>query len=120
MSILRIQILVGILATLFISPASASLCSQDIHETMLVVASRLAAMALEARTSPETRYATMHRQPTPYTIAQAEAQLGALPREAVKTYDESMERAVDADSANNLPVCRQALMDAQHALVQTR
>src|ERR1700751_2355293 len=72
MSILRIQTLAGVLATLFISPANAGQCSQDIHETMLAVASRLAEMALEAHTSPETRYATMHRQPTPYTIAQAE------------------------------------------------
>jgi hypothetical protein len=120
MSKLRIQILAGILAVQSIPHAYASQCTQDIHETMIAVANRLATIASQGRPSPETRYATMHRQPTPMTVVQAEAQLGALPPTAIIAFDESMQRAAEADNANDLPSCRQALTDAQQALAQTR
>jgi hypothetical protein len=105
---------------LCMSPARASQCSQDIHETMLAVSRKLTEIAVEGRTSHETQYATMHRQPTPSTIAQAEALLSELPITAAQAYDVSMRRATDADSVNNLVGCRQALIEAQRALRQMR
>jgi hypothetical protein len=114
------NVLATVLIALCISPARASQCLQDIHETMLAVSTKLTEIAVEGRTSHETQYATMHRQPTPSTIAQAEALLGELPMTAAQAYDVSMRRATDADGVNNLASCRQALLEAQRALTQMR
>jgi hypothetical protein len=112
--------LATVLIALCISPARASQCTQDIHETMLAVSSKLTEIAVEGGTSHETQYATMHRQPTPSTIAQAEVLLGELPMTAAQVYDVSMRRDTDADSVNNLAGCRRALLEAQRALTQMR
>ena len=120
MSRLAIQILATIFAALPISQAHAGRCSQDIHDTMIAVANRLGTVALQVQSSRETRYATMHRQPTPTTVAQAEAQLGAMSANAAKAFDESIERAGAADSLDDLQACRTALRDARRALVQPR
>jgi hypothetical protein len=116
MSSFPIQMLASAALALAITPAHANQCSQDVHETMVEIADRLTAIAEAGRTARETQRATMHRQPTPSSIAQAEMQLGELPVTAIRAYQESMQRVADADSANNPLVCRQALKDVRDAL----
>jgi len=64
----------------------------------------------------ETLAATRHHQPTPKSIAAAEAKIGDLSPETVQTLGEAMARARQADISGDKTVCEQALGDAQRAI----
>jgi hypothetical protein len=58
----------------------------------------------------------MHRQPTPSSVAHAEAQLGEMSEKNIDAYDQAMERAVEADEGDNLAECEKALTEARGIL----
>ena len=55
----------------------------------------------------------MHRQPTPESIAAAEADLGDVSPEKVQEAEAFMTRARDAERAGDQSACEQALAEAQ-------
>jgi hypothetical protein len=60
--------------------------------------------------------ATMHRQPTPKSLAQAEERLGEISDKDAEAYLQAMARAVAADEAGNLAECEKALTEARRVL----
>ena len=63
----------------------------------------------------ETTAATMHRQPTPGSIAAAEERLGELSAQTAEAAARAMARARAADGAGDKSACERALADAQRA-----
>src|SRR5580693_8936191 len=61
------------------APAHAGPCTDRIYQTDLDVAKLLDSAAAQGRPAPQSAFATMHRQPTPGSIASAEQQAGDLP-----------------------------------------
>jgi hypothetical protein len=77
---------------------------------------RLAAKAATGPSAAEGASATMHRQPTPGSIAAAEEKLGNLSSEKVGAILQAMARARAADSAGDKDACEQALADVQRVI----
>jgi hypothetical protein len=63
----------------------------------------------------ESTSATMHRQPTPKSLAAAEGKLGNLSSEKIGGISQAMARARAADNAGDKDGCQQALDDVQRA-----
>ena len=101
---------------LFIGPAEAGPCENDIYQANLALGKRLNAAAAAGKTAPESTFARLHRQPTPGTVADAEALLGDLPPAAVTAATEDLEKARKANSEGDLAACRAALADMDRQL----
>jgi hypothetical protein len=61
-----------------VSASFASPCSQDIDRTQAMIDAKLEAQAAAGRSARESTAATLHRQPTPGSIAAAEVNLGDI------------------------------------------
>ena len=96
--------------------AVAGPCASEIYDVQVAIDQRLNAAAARGPEAAESSQATMHRQPTPKSLAQAEEQLGDLSPEAVRAAGEAMERARAADASGDAAVCAKALQDAKAAL----
>jgi hypothetical protein len=72
--------------------------------------------AAAGRTAKESTAATMHRQPTPSSMAAAEQKLGEVQAKTADAVEQAMARARAADLAGNKSGCEGALADAQRAL----
>ena len=64
-----------------ISASFATPCSQDIDRVQTTIDAKLEAQAAAGRPARESTAATMHRQPTPGSIAAAEVNLGDISAE---------------------------------------
>jgi hypothetical protein len=95
-------------------PGHAGTCSLEIERMQARVDAMIAATAAAGPGGPESRAATMHRQPTPGSIAGAEEKLeeGSRAERALA----AMARARDADSAGDNGACERALADVQRAI----
>jgi hypothetical protein len=71
------------------------------------------AIAAAGKAGKESITATMHRQPTPNSVANAEVGLGEASGKDVEDFERAMDRAVKADDANNLAECENALSEAR-------
>ena len=98
------------------SAGYAGPCSQDIARLQAAMDAKLAATAARGPSAPEGSAATMHRQPTPRSIATAESELGEVSLERAKAFTAAMARAREADSASDESACKQALADAERVL----
>jgi hypothetical protein len=96
--------------------AHAGPCTDRIYQTSLDVAKLLNSAAAQGGTAPQTAFATMHRQPTPGSIASAEEQAGSLTSEEVQAITEAMDEARHADEAGDLDGCEKALSDVDRML----
>jgi hypothetical protein len=92
-----------------ISASRAGPCSQEIDRVQASIDAKLEAQAAAGRPARESTAATMHRQPTPGSIAAAEAQLGDISSEQLQAVQELMTEAREADRAGNQSACEQAL-----------
>ncbi len=77
---------------------------------------KVEAMAAAGPTGPQGAVAGMSSQPTPRSMAAAEARLGEVSPETVDAVRQTMLRARAADSAGNKSACEQALADVQRAI----
>jgi hypothetical protein len=100
------------------SAASAGPCAQGIDGLQAQFDSKLAANAAAGPSARESTAATMNRQPTPQSIAAAEAKLGEISPEKVQAFEAAIARARVADRTTDPSECEQALTDAQSALDQ--
>jgi hypothetical protein len=74
---------------------------------------KLESFAATGPSASESTAATMHRQPTPESIAGAESQLGEISPEKIQAVTAAMERARKADSVGDQSACEQALADVR-------
>jgi hypothetical protein len=98
------------------APSHAGPCTDRIYQTDLDVAKLLNSAAAQGGTAPQSTFATMHRQPTPGSIASAEEQAGSLTSEEVQAITEAMDEARHADGAGDLDGCEKALSDVDRML----
>ena len=99
------------------SAGYAGPCSQEISRIQTLIDAKLEAAA-GGSSGVESNAATLHRQPTPRSIATAEVGLGTLSKEQAEAVGAAMTRAREADNAGDQAACEQALSDARHALNQ--
>jgi len=104
----------GILLT--VAPCYAGPCSKEIADAQATYDARLDAAAASGPTAPESTSATLHHQPTPNSVAHAEAQVGDISPANAQAFSEQMARAREADEAGNEKACEQALEEAGRAL----
>jgi hypothetical protein len=112
----RVWVLSAAALALSVSSVYAGPCSGEIDSTQARIDARLAAIAGAGRTARESNAATMHRQPTPESIARAEESLGEVSAKAVQAVGPAMERARAADAAGDKSACEQALAEVQKVL----
>ena len=99
------------------TPASyAGPCSPEIDGVQTEIDARLGAKAAAGPSARESTAATMHRQPTPGSIAAAETRLGDVSSQKVEAVAAAMARARKADHAGDQSACDQALADVRRAL----
>jgi hypothetical protein len=101
---------------LFSAVARAGPCADQIYDEDLAINKRLDAAAARGKPAPESGFATMHRQPTPLTVAGAEEKAGDLSEAEVKALAAFMDEARKADLAGDVAACKKALADADRML----
>jgi len=109
---------VGMALVLFAAPAHAGPCTDRIYQTDIAVEKLLDAAAAQGQPAAESTFATMHRQPTPRTVAGAEEKAGDLTPAQTQTILDAMEQARKADDAGDQAGCEKALGAAQSILSQ--
>jgi hypothetical protein len=80
------------------------------------IGTKLQARLGAGRSAPQTAIALLHRQPTLDSIAAAEANLGQRWL-AMETAVAALARARQADHANDRFACKEAITEAQRAIV---
>jgi len=98
-----------------ISASQAGPCSQEIVNLQHQIDAKLARAAAAGSSTHQSSAATMHRQPTPESIAAAEGALGDISLKRIKAVNAAMARARDADRAGDQQGCEEALADAHRA-----
>ncbi|HUN96446.1 MAG TPA: hypothetical protein VMU69_09425 [Bradyrhizobium sp.] len=98
-------------------PAAASgktACTAELRHTRIAVNKALDQHAAASAYAPESKFATMNRQPTPATIARAEHRFDNWPNgsEAVA----ALARARQANKAGDVQGCLDALREARTAI----
>ena len=108
--------LAGMALILGAGPAHAGPCTDRIYQTDLDVAKLLDSAAAEGRPAAQSAFATMHRQPTPGSIATAEQDAGDLTSEEALAITEAMDEARHADDESDQAGCEKALSDVDRML----
>ena len=98
------------------SASYAGPCSDDIVKMQARIDAKVAAKAASGPTAQQGPAAGMSRQPTPHSIAEAEARIGEVSSDTVDAVRQAMLRARAADSAGDKTACEQALADADRAM----
>ena len=81
------------------SASYAGPCSHEIDRVQAEIDAKLEAKAAAGPSARESTAATMHRQPTPGSIATAETRLGDVSPQKVEAVAAAMARAREADHA---------------------
>jgi hypothetical protein len=116
MIVQRATAVAGIALILDAAPVHAGPCTDRIYQTNLEVAKLLDAAAAQGRTAPQSAFATMHRQPTPGSIASAEQQAGDLSSADVQAITEAMDVARRADDQGDRAGCEKALSEVDRVV----
>ncbi len=98
------------------STTYAGTCSQEIVRVQSEINAKLGAKAAAGPSAAESSAATMHRQPTPRSVAESETKLGIISAEQVTAATEAMARAREADRTGDQSACEQALSVVRHIL----
>jgi hypothetical protein len=96
--------------------AHAGPCTERIYQADLDVAKLLDSAAAQGQPAAESTFATMHRQPTPGSIATAEQDAGELTSEEAQAITEAMDEARHADDQGDQAGCEKALSDVDRML----
>jgi hypothetical protein len=103
-------------SAMWAAPAQAGPCSEDLYKADLDIGKRLDAIAARGKSGRESSFATLHRQPTPATVAGAEEKIGDVSEEQAKAVREFMVEAKKADDAGDKAACENALTKARNIL----
>jgi len=118
MRIRELLVLSAAALVLMTGPGQAGPCSDSIARMQSVIDARLAAMASRGPGARQSTDAQLHRQPTPRSIAEAEASLGDILQGAITSMQEAMTRARAADAAGDKAACDHALAEVQKLVGQ--
>jgi hypothetical protein len=99
-----------------ISPSYAGPCSHEIDRVQAEIDAKLETLAAAGPSARESTAATMNRQPTPGSIAAAEARLGDVSARKVEALKAAMAEARAADNAGAQDTCDKALADVHRTL----
>jgi len=102
-----------ILSTL---PSYSGPCSQQIEQTQVRIDAKLDSIARAGATAKQSVAAMLSHQPTPRSIAKAEAAIGDLSPEAQQALAGAMDRAREADASGDRTACDRALDDARRTI----
>jgi hypothetical protein len=116
MFVRQLTILVAAILAVSVSVGYAGPCTLDIERMQARIDATLEMKAAVGPTARESVGALLHRQPTPDSIAAAEARLGDESARSIEVVKLAMARARAADNAGDKPACEQALADAQRAI----
>src|SRR5262245_40956185 len=108
---------IAVVLALSTSATFASPCSQEIDRVQASIDAKLEAQAAAGRFARESTAATMHRQPTPGSIAAAEVRLGEVSSEKVDAVEVLMTQAREAERVGDQSTCVQALTKV-HSLLE--
>jgi hypothetical protein len=111
MAVRHVTALAGLAFVLAAAPVHAGPCTDRIYETDLAVSKLLDSAAAQGRPAAESRFATMHRQPTPGSVANAEEHAGDLTADELEAVTEAMDVARHADDAGDRAGCEKALSE---------
>jgi hypothetical protein len=89
MIIRHVLALSGLALVLSTGPSHAGPCTQQIDDVRSAVGQKLNDIAAAEPAAGESTAATMHRQPTPRSVGQAEGR----PEKEVQTFEQAMARA---------------------------
>jgi hypothetical protein len=101
---------------LLVSAGHAGECASRLQGLQERAVGVLESAAEKGRSAGEGTSATMHRQPTPRSIAEAEEKLGELPREKVEAFRAAFLRARTAEAAGDETGCQNAAGVAESLL----
>ncbi len=96
--------------------ARAGPCAADLYKAQVEIGKRLDAIAAKGKSGAEGNFATLHRQPTPGTVAGAEEKVGDISEADVAKVRQSMLAARKADESGDMQACEKALADVRQAL----
>jgi hypothetical protein len=111
--LLQLSVLTLIASTIV---CSAGPCSLEISKTQALLNAWLEATAGAAPLAAESSSALRHRQPTPSSIASAEAELGEISADKAKIIGEAMARARAADQSGDRATCDEALAEVKRTI----
>jgi hypothetical protein len=114
MSMRHSGVLAATALALSIVTSHAGPCSLEIDRMQNRVDAMIAATAAVGPSARESTAATMHRQPTPNSIASAEEELGEGAR--VQRALAAMAQAREADRVDDKTGCQRALADVRRAI----
>jgi hypothetical protein len=97
-------------------PSYSGPCSRQIAEMQERVDAKLDSIAQAGATAKESVAATLGHQPTPRSIARAEAAIGDISPETQQALAGAMDRAREADARGDKTACDRALDDARLAI----
>jgi hypothetical protein len=112
------RLLVLALLPAFISESQAGPCASEIDAMQARIDARIAALAVRGPSAPESSGALLHHQPTPGSVAQAEASVGDSAAKIMEAANAAIARARKADLAGDKKGCEDALVAASRALGQ--
>jgi hypothetical protein len=96
--------------------AYAGPCSEDLYRADEAIGKRLDALAAQGKSGAESNFATMHRQPTPATVAGAEEKVGDISEADAKAVRNYMAEAHKADDSGDKAACEKAISEARALL----
>jgi hypothetical protein len=99
-----------------ISLSYAGPCLHEIDRVQAEIDAKLETLAAAGPSARESTAATMNRQPTPGSIAAAEARLGDVSARKVAALKAAMAEARAADNAGAQDTCDKALADVHRTL----
>jgi hypothetical protein len=105
---------------LAMTQADASSCGEGIVAAQAAFDARLTTAAAAGPAAAESPAATLHHQPTPDSVARAEATIGDLPPDRVRAFEAAIERAREADAKGEAQVCSGALDEAERVLASSK
>ena len=96
---------------LWTAACQAGPCAERIYRDDIALGKKLDAAAARGRGAAQSTFATTHHQPTPSSLAQAEAAVGDISEADAKAASEAMVEAKKADDAGDKAACEKALAD---------
>jgi hypothetical protein len=109
-------VLGAVTVALLTLPGYAGPCTHEIDSMQAAIDAALEAKAAAGPAARESTAATMHHQPTPGSIAAAEARLGEVSAQNVEAVSAALARAREADRADDKIACERALADVHRVI----
>jgi hypothetical protein len=110
-----VLVLSAVAVALSTQQSRANSCSQDIDRAWAEVNTKIQARSGAGRSVPQSTIAFLHRQPTPSSVAAAQARLvdAWMP---IETAVAALSRAREADRANDRAACEEALAEVRRRI----